>query len=257
MKLTILGSGTAAPTLNRNTSGYLIEAGNQKLLFDSGPGTIIQLLKCGFDIMSIDHIFYTHTHNDHINDLPALLWSYNYGKFRRKTLCLYGPKNFTRYYKLLLKLLGKKKFKFKVKIKEMPNNNTVKIALHKKIGKQNQNVTIKSIKSNHTKASVSYLIEQNGKSIVYSGDTGYSPEIIEISRNVDILLLECSFPDDKKVDGHLTPKYCGIIAQKSGAKSLILTHLYPPCDSTDILKQCRNEFNGKIQIAKDLMCLQI
>ena len=45
MKITVLGSGTAAPRLNRNMAGYLLELGKKKILFDSGPGTIRQLLK--------------------------------------------------------------------------------------------------------------------------------------------------------------------------------------------------------------------
>ena len=102
MKITILGSGTAAPRLNRNMSSYLFETGNKKILFDSGPGTIRQLLKLKISLLDIDNIFYTHFHNDHINDLPAIIWSNNYGYVRKKPLNLYGPKGFKKYYKILI-----------------------------------------------------------------------------------------------------------------------------------------------------------
>ena len=73
MKLTVLGSGTAVPRLNRNMSGYLLEVDNKKILFDSGPGIIKQLLKLKVKIPSIHNIFYTHFHLDHITDLPGIL----------------------------------------------------------------------------------------------------------------------------------------------------------------------------------------
>ena len=88
MKITILGSGTAAPRINRNMSSYLLEINNNKVLFDTGPGTIRQLLKLKVNLLDIDNIFYTHLHNDHINDLGAIIWSNNYGMLRKKSLNL-------------------------------------------------------------------------------------------------------------------------------------------------------------------------
>ena len=114
---------------------------------------------------------------------------------------------------------------------------------------------VKSIKSRHTKNSVSYRIEHNNKSIIYSGDTDYSNEIIKISKNADLLILECSFP--YKAEGHLTPSLCGKIAAKANVKKLVLTHFYPECDKVDIKKQCGKEFNGKIVLAKDFMGIKI
>ena len=73
MKLTILGSGTATPLLDRSCAGYIIEADGRKLLFDSGAGTIRRLLELGYDIFDIEDIFYTHLHNDHINELGAII----------------------------------------------------------------------------------------------------------------------------------------------------------------------------------------
>ena len=98
MKLTILGSGTAAPISDRNCAGYLLEVDKNKLLFDSGAGTIRRLLELKFDLFDIEHIFYTHLHNDHINDLGAIIWSNNYGGTRKKPLNLYGPKGFKKYF---------------------------------------------------------------------------------------------------------------------------------------------------------------
>jgi len=247
MKLTILGSGTAVPRINRNMSGYLLEIGNEKILFDSGPGTIRQLLKLKVKIPSIDNIFYTHFHPDHITDLLGIL-VVNHSNNFKGSLNLHGPVGIKEYFNFVKKVtMGK--LNYNVKVKEMRNNSRTKIPMN--------DIIIKSIKSKHTDSSVSYRIENNGKSIVYSGDTDYSDEIIKISKNTDLLILECSFPDNKKVKGHLTPSLCGKIAAKANVKKLVLTHLYPECDKVDIKKQCSKEYKGNIVLAKDFMKIKV
>ena len=251
MKIIVLGSGTAAPRLSRNMASYLFEMNNKKILFDSGPGTIRQLLKLKISLLDIDHIFYTHFHNDHINDLPAIIWSNNYGNFRKKTLNLYGPKGFKKYYKILmdsiLQIKKQLKLSFKVNINEMKDDFEVKI----------NNIIIKAKKTKHTENGIAYRIEYNNKAIVYSGDTDFSDEIIEIAKDADLLILECSFPDEKKVKGHLTPSLAGIIARKAKVKKLVLTHFYPECDFVDMKAQCAKELKVKIVLAKDFLSLKI
>ena len=280
IKLTILGSGTAAPRLERNMAGYLLEAGNKKILFDSGPGTIRQLLKLKVNLLDIDDVFYTHLHNDHINDLGAIIWSNNYGMGRKTALNIYGPKGFKKYFKILMeKILKPTKLNYGINVKEMWNGSIIKIPIKNENNKKfliinkidknsmmdknnknnainiknNKYITIKSIKSEHTDASISYRIEHDNKSIVYSGDTDYSNEIIKISKNADLLILECSLPDNKKAKGHLTPSLCGKIAAKANVKKSVLTHFYPEADKADVKGQCTKEFNGEIILAKDFM----
>jgi len=74
---------------------------------------------------------------------------------------------------------------------------------------------------------------------------------------VDILVLECSFPDGKKVEGHLTPSLAGRIALESHCKKLLLTHFYPICDQSDILGQCSQVYPGEIILGEDLMRIAI
>lgn len=247
MRLTILGSGTAAPLLNRNSAGYLIEAEGKKLLFDSGAGTIRRLLEVKADLFGIEHIFYTHLHNDHINDLGAIIWSNNYGGARRSDLSLYGPRGFKRYYKILLnKLLKPAHLNFKIRVNESKN---AKI----EIG----NVIIKTYPTKHsnTTKSIIYQIQHKNKSLVYTGDTEYCNETIKAAKNADYLLIECSLPN--KVEGHLTPSLAGKIATKANVKTLILTHFYPDVLKTNIRKQCSKEFKGKVILAKDKMKINI
>jgi ribonuclease BN (tRNA processing enzyme) len=86
-----------------------------------------------------------------------------------------------------------------------------------------------------------------------SGDTDYCQSIVDLAREADLLVLECSFPEGRKVEGHLTPSLAGRIASESHCRRLLLTHLYPVCDSADVVGPCRDIFKGDIILAEDLM----
>ena len=261
MKLTILGSGTAAPRLERNMSGYLLKIGNKKLLFDSGPGTIRQLLKLKINLLDIDDIFYSHLHNDHINDLPAIIWSNNYGTFRKKPLNIYGPKGFKKYFKVLMaEILKPAKLIYKINVKELKNNSILKISIKKTNKKnkiKNNFIKIKIRKVKHLGECIGYRVEHKNKVFVYSGDLGPCSSITGLAKNADLLILECAFPDNMPLAHHLTPSQCGEIAAKAKAKKLVLTHFYPECDKIDVIKQCKKTFDGRIVKARDFLSIQI
>ena len=104
-----------------------------------------------------------------------------------------------------------------------------------------------------TTKSIAYRIEHKNKVLVYTGDTDYCNKVVEVARNADALLIECSFPDNKKRCAHLTPSLAGKIAKQAKVKQVILTHFYPEVLKTDIKKQCCKEFKGVIILAEDKM----
>jgi len=117
---------------------------------------------------------------------------------------------------------------------------------------------IKTLPLEHTPESVGYRIASpQGRTVVYAGDTDYCPNIVELARGADLLLLECSFPEGRKVNGHLTPSLAGRIAQEAECRRLVLTHLYPPCDQSDIRGDCRKVFDGEVLLAEDMMRITI
>ena len=110
----------------------------------------------------------------------------------------------------------------------------------------------------HMSESVGYRIEfKDGKSMVISGDTDYCKNLVDLAFEADLLVIECSFPDGKKIEGHLTPALAGRIGLESRCKRLLLTHLYPICDQFDILKQCEKVYKGEIILGEDLMRISI
>lgn len=73
MKLTILGSGTCVPAVERGSPANYLEIGGKQILIDCGPGTVRQIVESKLDYRKVDIVFVTHFHNDHTSDLVALI----------------------------------------------------------------------------------------------------------------------------------------------------------------------------------------
>jgi ribonuclease Z len=72
-RVTLLGTRSPDPVVNRFSASTLVEAGEQKLLFDAGRGVTIRLWQCQVPLSRIDVVFFTHYHSDHTIGLPDLL----------------------------------------------------------------------------------------------------------------------------------------------------------------------------------------
>lgn len=249
-EILILGSGTGVPSAKRGAPGYLLTAAGKNVVIDSGPGTLGRLIQYEVTYKDIDYLFYTHFHPDHTLDLAAILFaSRNPKNPRTDDLLIAGPKGIAEFYDRWLSLYGNaiRPETYKVVFKEL-GESELEIGGLKVISK----------KVAHTDVSLGIKIEVgDGRSVVYSGDTGYCDSIVELSKGASLLILECSAPDEFKVKGHLSPSSAGEIASRAQAERLVLSHFYPICDRYPILKQCRAAFKGKIVMAKDGMRLKI
>jgi ribonuclease BN (tRNA processing enzyme) len=248
MRVTILGSGTVTPVLQRNASGLVVRAGGLRLLVDIGPGTMRRLCEAGIDAKLIDAILITHFHPDHVSDLVPFLFAsnYAYGPAREEPFYLVGPEGMEQFFAGLVGVYqdwiiprGNRLLKRSMKIDEP---DVFRIG----------DVTILSTRSVHTDASISYRLEAEGRSVTISGDTDVSENLVELAEGTDLLICECSLPEGLKVPGHLTPSEAAGMAERAGAGKLVLTHFYPPCDETDVVAQARPHFSGEIVKAEDL-----
>ncbi|MFA6099003.1 MAG: MBL fold metallo-hydrolase [Patescibacteria group bacterium] len=254
MKLTILGSGTTVPSIKRSAPAYLLEVAGKQILLDSGEGTKRRLMEAGKDPRYIDYFYYTHTHIDHVAELPALLWGFNWhDQPRTKVLEIFGPKGFKRFFKKMLAAFWpqfEEKAKYKVSITELRNKQleigefTLKTRSLDKPG----NTLVKN--------SIGYRIEHGGKSFVYTGDVGYNKDVIKLAKKADLLLIESAKPT-QEMDGHLTPQEAGKLASEAKVKKVVLTHFYPVVERIDIMAEARKTFNGEIVLAEDLMEIEI
>ena len=246
MIITLLGTGTGVPSLRRNPPCILIKFKDKSAIFDSGPGSLKNLLKLGVDCTNIDFIFYTHLNLDHVSEFAAILFAAKIPPaIRKKDLTVYGPAGLKEYYRNIKELYKDTLCTdaYKVNINEIEN---------KTIGVEGLNISTKTLE--HHGGSMGYKIRTHeGKVMVYSGDTDYCDEVIDFSKNADILILECAFPDDMKMKGHLSPVTAGKIAHKANVKKLVLVHMYPICDQNDLISSCKKEYAGEIIVGEDLM----
>ncbi len=90
-ELLILGSSSASPSANRNSSSQLLNIAERYFLIDCGEASQIQLRKYKAKFQAIDHIFISHLHGDHFFGLPGLLGSMHL-LGRKQALTIYAPK---------------------------------------------------------------------------------------------------------------------------------------------------------------------
>ena len=79
MDITVVGSGTVVPRLERRQSCVVVGSGGETLVFDLGSGAVRGMLRAGLDPFAVDRIFFTHFHPDHTVDVVPLLFSIKYG----------------------------------------------------------------------------------------------------------------------------------------------------------------------------------
>lgn len=246
MKLTVLGSGTIFSEGRRACSGYLVESGKGLLVMDLGYGAFNNLQKV-IHPSKVNIILFTHfVHVDHAVDLIAFIEERNaqmkYKGRKKEQLTILGPKGMKSFFKKILELFpwfGE--LSFAIKIEEFEHSQ-----------KELFGFKIKSKPVKHIGDSIAYRIEAEGKALVYSGDTAYCSEIIDLAKEADLLVLECSFAEQKN-DIHLNALECGEIAQKAGAKQVLLTHFFPEAENADVFALAGKKFKGKILAAQDLM----
>ncbi|MEK7449923.1 MAG: MBL fold metallo-hydrolase, partial [Planctomycetota bacterium] len=174
---------------------------------------------------------------------------------RTKPLHLIGPAGFKNFYEGITKLYHESviNHSYPLIIDE------VSLADLKFPNEHHSFWHLKSIDVLHEEHSVAYRLElPSGKSVVYSGDTNYCKNIVKIASEADLLILECSFPGNIYLPGHLNSVLAGRVAKEARVKKLVLTHLYPVCDDYDLLREVKSAWpEGDITIAEDLMQIKI
>jgi ribonuclease BN (tRNA processing enzyme) len=254
MEIIILGSGTTVPLAERASPSIALFIGKVFILLDIGPGTVRQLTIAGLTHEDIDYVAVSHLHPDHTADLIHLIFATRHPPVlkKRKPFTIIGPKGFSGFLELLKRPYGT--------WLDLPAGLMEIEELHTDTGDRREfkGFTLHSTPLRHTAQSIGFRIEDSsGNSLVYSGDTGYCEEMVDLAKGADLLILESSFPDGHGVEGHLTPSQAGEIAARSGAKRLVLTHFYPECLGSDIEGQCRKTYQGELILAADFIHISV
>jgi ribonuclease BN (tRNA processing enzyme) len=252
--VTILGSGTCVPSLERSACAVLMEINKTKLLFDSGPGTMKRLLEASVSIFDISYIFYSHFHPDHTGEMVPLLFATKYpnSRQRKKALSIMAGSGFLSFFEGLKAVYGEWIDLPKGMLQLSEFSSTVYDS------RRFDHFLVETRPMNHRPESIGYRVtDAEGRTMVYSGDTDNTENLVSLAANADLLVCESAMPDELKTPGHLTPSLAGKIASHAGVKNLVLTHLYPECDQADIESQCRQTYGGPLIIGEDLLRIQL
>ena len=249
VEICVIGSGTGIPSPRRRPPALVVRVKGYFLLFDCGAGTIWSLAEAGLDYRDIDWLWFTHFHPDHTAGLVPLLFAAKsplYG--RTKPLSIGGATGLQDFFRRLHRVYGSwiELDSALLTFEEIDHSGATEMELP--FGK------LSTLQMDHTKESIGYRLETKGGLVLsYSGDTGYCSNIVTLAREADLFFCECSFPDNLRVTGHLTPEWAGRVAREADCKRLVLTHFYPLCDDIDVVAACRKNYSGEIVLAEDFM----
>jgi ribonuclease BN (tRNA processing enzyme) len=252
--VTILGSGTCVPSLKRSACAAMVATNDQCILLDIGPGTMHRLLEAGIEVFDITHLFLSHFHPDHTGELATFLFANKYpdGRRRKRPLCVAGGPGLGTFFENLTRVYGRW-----IQLED-PLFRLLELKDSRAMGHRFPGFSVRTAPAAHNPESVAYRItDDDGASVVYSGDTDVCEELVTLAREADLLICESAMPEAHKARGHLTPAEAGRIAQRAGVGSLVLTHFYPECDQADMAAEARHTWSGPLILAEDLMTIPV
>ncbi len=275
LRVVILGSGTPRLDIDRFSQSILVEAGDERLLFDTGRGTAIRLSQMNVNLSSINNIFFTHLHSDHIVGFPDVLmtgWVYQ----REKTLNIFGPSG-TKNFVDNIKDAFNEDIKIRLEKPEelkMPGLKTYVKEISDGLVYKSKNIEVHAIDVDHgggVEHAYGYKINYKDKSVVISGDTNYSEELVNAANNVDVLIHEIAaapsslINKSEKVRGimnyHTTPEELTKIINQTKAKFTVLNHVLLLGGITEdrVLKLIKTNLDkdAEVMFGYDLLAIEL
>ena len=282
-RITLLGTGTPAPSLERQGSGYLFEVGDDVIVMDHGPGAHHRLLESGRRAVDVTHALFTHLHYDHCMDYDRLvLQRWDQGADRIPDLEVYGPPPIRRMTELLFGEDGVYGPDIRARVEHRSSVDVFE-ARGGKAPRKRPAPRVREVKpgdviegkgwkvtvgrATHVQPyleCLAYRLDAPDGSVCYTGDSGASEDIVALARGCDILIHMNHYFSGTAP----SPAYraaCGnhrdnaLTAQRAGVKTLVLTHLLAQIDQPRVREQIVHEiqevFSGKVVWGEDLMRL--
>ncbi|WP_135661607.1 MBL fold metallo-hydrolase [Halorhabdus rudnickae] len=245
MKLTFLGTGTALPTGERNQTGLLVETDDRRLMVDCGSGVLGALATTDRGYADLDAVLLTHHHLDHLADLLPLLkarWLAD-----APSLSIAGPEGTAELFADLLDVHEYLREHVDPVVTDLEAGETTLAGL---------DVHARDV--SHSMAGLGYRLSPAGSSgpaVVCSGDTVADPAFLSLAAGADVLVHDCSFPDDIETDNHATPSSLGKALSEADidVETIFLTHLYPQTDGRhqEMLASIGEHYQGEVKFARD------
>ena len=297
MRIIMLGTGAAIPDADRNDSGILITVRDQHYMFDCGQGATQQIVRAHQDPTQVNTIFLSHLHYDHIADFPYFMiatWICD----RATTPVVVGPEGTANFVEHLLEN-GAYAKDIEARA-QYPNRGKNIHVLRPDVRECGPGVVFEDEVVKVTACYVEHIPREispcfglrmdtvDGQSISFSGDTAPCDRCVEMSKDVDLMIHECTFPEAaiefrKKASigtwSHTSPGELGKLAARANAKSLVATHfghfdtsnpvtkrlmsnhmpseIIGPHLMDEVVSDIRKHYDGELRLAHDLMRIDL
>jgi ribonuclease Z len=282
IKITLLGTGTPQPSIERFGPSTLVEANGQYFLFDCGRGASQRLWQQKIPLGKINNVFFTHLHSDHLVGFPDLWLTgwlpANFGR-RNVPMEVWGPKGIDQMTQGLQSAYAwdiqtRVKGKHEIDSAILITTHTIKEGvIYDKDGVQV--IAFLVDHADFIDNAFGFRLNFKGHSVVISGDTRYNENLIKNSKGVDVLIHEVALAHPELIKKsevarqiqsfHTTPEEAGKIFSTVNPRLAIYSHIaliltdptIPPANINDLIPRTKAFYNGKIEIGEDLMVVEV
>jgi ribonuclease Z len=259
--------------MDRFGPSILVEAGSEKLVFDCGRGATQRLEQRKVAFADVSALFLTHLHSDHVVGIPDL-WLTGWLRGRKVALRVWGPAGAKEMMAHL-----EQAYEFDVHIRrdvdeKLPAQGAVVQAqsIEQGVAYENGGVKVTAFAVDHglVKPALGYRVDFAGHSVVLSGDTRYSENLITFSKGADVIIHEVVEPDSflasnpamssQRMQGivahHTLPEQAGAIFARAKPKLAVYSHIVPG-NASNLIEPTRKTYSGPLEVGEDLMSIEI
>ncbi len=268
IRVTFLGTNGPMPEPGRVGTSTLVEAGGQLLLFDAGLNVTQQLVETGVNLPRVDRVFLTHFHSDHVAGLPGL-WSTTWLRRRSTPLYLHGPVGVEAIARGIHAFFAKD-IPVRINGPEAlpPGGQEIEVVETAQQGVvyQQEGVVVTAFEVDHgadVGTAYGYRIDYGGMSVVLSGDTTYSENLVAHSMGVDLLVHEVMGVTDAMLEAglyrsgvlevHATPEQAGQVFAETQPRLAAFTHIilarrpgFETMTPAQLLQRTASHYEGEV-----------
>jgi ribonuclease Z len=273
MQVIVLGSGSPLPDALRAGPSTLVRTAAGDLLFDCGRGVLMRAAGAGSGAGAFRGVFLTHLHSDHItdlNDIVTMRWAMS---FQPNPLAVWGPAGTHRLVEATEAMLEPDigyRLAHHDDLTWRPSATVSEV--QSGVIFEEGSVRVSAAPTDHApvRPTVGYRIEEEGRSVVISGDTVPCRSLDELATGADVLVHTVVQPDlieqfglprlTDVLDYHSSVSDAAWTATRAGVRTLVLTHLVPspaPGTEQEWLDQATAHFDGEVILATDLLTLEV